>query len=58
MAIQSAVACSEAKKRWWSVGVVAADGVRPGLVLSSSLVMEDGFLFAVDKNFDFYAGQM
>ena len=50
MAIQSAVACSEAKDggllvswsaswfgwyppvlQWWSVGVVAADGVHPGL---------------------------
>ena len=31
---------------WWSVGVVAADEVRPGLVwvVSSSLAAEDGFL--------------
>ena len=44
MAIQSAVACSE--KRWWSVGVVAADGVRFLVwVVFSSLAVEDGFLF-------------
>ena len=29
MAIQSALSCSEAKDGW-SVGVMAADGVRPG----------------------------
>ena len=31
MAARSVVACSEAN-RWWSVGVVAVDEVRPGEV--------------------------
>ena len=36
-------------ERWWFVGVVAADGVRPCLFASSSLVVEDGILFIMDS---------
>ena len=57
MAIQSAEVCSEAKDggllvSWQLVGCVFV------WVVSSSLAVEDGFLFITDKRFDFSVGQM
>ena len=56
MAIQSAVACSEAKDGllvlWQLMECVLV------LVVSSSLAVEGGFLLVTDKSFDFSVGQM
>ena len=57
MAIQSAVACSEAKDDgllvlWQLMECVLV------WVVSSSLAVEGGFLFVTDKSFDFSVGQM
>ena len=57
MAIQSAVACSEAKDGdllvlWQLMECVLVWDV------SSSLPVGDGFLFIMDKSFDFFVGQM
>ena len=57
MAIQSAVACSEAKDDGLLVSCQLMKYVLIWVV-SSSLAMEDGFLFATDKSFDFSVGQM
>ena len=51
MAIQSAVACSEAKD-----GLLVSRQLMErilGWVVSFSLAVEDGFLFIMDKSFDF-----
>ena len=57
MAIQSAVACSDAKDGGllvsWQLMVCVLVWV-----LSSSLAVEDGFLLITDKSFDFSVGQM
>ena len=57
MAVQSAVACSEAKYddlllSWQLMECVLV------WVVSSSLAVEDGFLFIMDKSFGFSVGQM
>ena len=57
MAVQSAVACSEATDGgllvlWQLVECVLV------YVASSSLAVEDGFLSIMDKSFDFSVGQM
>ena len=57
MAIQSAVACSEAKDggllvSWQLMGCVLV------WVVSSSLAVGDGFLFITDKSFDFSVWQI
>ena len=57
IAIQSAVACSEAKDdgllvSWQLVKCVLV------WVVSSSLAVEDGILFIMDKSFNFSEGQM
>ena len=57
MAIQSAVACSEAK----DVGLLVSCQLMQCVlvwVVSSSVVVEDGFLFVTDKSFDFSVGQV
>ena len=45
-------------ERWWSVGVVAADGVRPGLGCILQFCSGDGFLLITNKSSDFSVGQM
>ena len=57
MAIQSAVACSEAKDDGL---LVSWQLMECGLVwvVSSGIGAEDGFLFITDNNFDFSVGQM
>ena len=57
MAIQSAVACSEAKDDGLFVSWQLMECVLVWVV-SSSLAVEDGFLLIMDKCFDFYVGQM
>ena len=57
MAIQSAVACSEAK----GDGLLVSWQLKECAlvwVVSSSLAVEDGFLLIMDKSFDFSVGQM
>ena len=52
MAIQSAVACSEAK----DTGLLLSRQLMERVlvwVVSFSLAVEDGFLFIMDKSFDF-----
>ena len=56
-AIQSAVACSEAKDDDMLVSWQLMDCVL-AWVVSSSLAVEDGFLHIMDKSFDFSVGQM
>ena len=57
MAVQSAVACSEAKDGGLLVSWQLMECVLVWVV-SSSLAVEDGFLFIMDKSFDFSVGQM
>ena len=57
MAIQSAVACSEAKNDGLLVSCQLMERVLVP-VISFSLAVEDGFLFIMDKSFDFSVGQM
>ena len=60
MAIQSVVACSEAKDSGLLVSWKLMECV-PVWVASSSLAVlavEDGFLFITDKSFGFSVGQM
>ena len=57
MAIQSAVACSEAKDDGLLVSCQLMERILVWVV-SSSLAVEDGFLFIMDKSFDFSVGQM
>ena len=57
MAIQSAVACSEEKDDGLLVSCQLMERVLVWVV-SSSLAVEDGFLFIMDKSFDFSVGQM
>ena len=57
MAIQSAVACSEAKDDGLLVSCQLMERVLVWVV-SFSLAVEDGFLFIMDKSFDFSVGQM
>ena len=57
MAIQSAVACSEAKDDCLLVSCQLMERVLVWVV-SFSLAVEDGFLFIMDKSFDFSVGQM
>ena len=57
MAIQSAVACSEAKDDGLLVSRQLMERVLVWVV-SFSLAVEDGFLFIMDKSFDFSVGQM
>ena len=52
MAIQSAVACSEAKDGGLLVSWQLMERVLVWVV-SSSLAVEDGFLFVTDRSFDF-----
>ena len=52
MAIQSAVACSEAKDDGLLVSRQLMERVLVWVV-SFSLAVEDGFLFIMDKSFDF-----
>ena len=57
MAIQSAVVCSEAKDGGLLVSRQLMERVLVW-VASFSLAVEDGFLFIMDKSFDFSVGQM
>ena len=57
MAIQSAVACSEVKDSGLLVSWQMMECILVWVV-TSSLAVEDGFLFIMDKSFDFSAGQM
>ena len=57
MAIQSALACSEAKDDGLLVSRQLMERVLVWVV-SFSLAVEDGFLFIMDKSFDFSVGQM
>ena len=57
MAIQSAVACSEAKDGGPLVSWQLMECVLVWVV-SSSLAVEGGFLLVTDKSFDFSVGQM
>ena len=57
MAIQSAVACSEAKDDGLLVSWQLMECVLVWVV-SSSLAVENGFLFILDNSFDFSVGQM
>ena len=57
IAIQSAVACSEAKEDGLLASWQLMDCVLVWVV-SSSLAVEDGFLLIMDKCFDFSLGQM
>ena len=57
MAIQSAVACSETKGGGLLVSCQLMERVLLWVV-SFSLAVEDGFLFVMDKSFDFCVGQM
>ena len=57
MAIQSAVACSEAKVDDLLVSWQLMECVLVW-VASSSLAVEDGFLLIMDKSLDFSVGQM
>ena len=57
MAIQSAVACSEAKDDDLLVSRQLMECVLVWVV-SSSLAVEGGFLRVTDKSFDFSVGQM
>ena len=57
MAIQSAVACSEAKDGGLLVSWQLMECILVWVV-SSSLAVEDGFLFVKDKSFDFSVGQI
>ena len=57
MAIQSAVACSAAKDDCLLVSCQLMERVQVWVV-SFSLTVEDGFLFIMDKSFDFSVGQM
>ena len=57
MAIQSALACSEAKDGGLLVSWQLMECVLVWVV-SSSLAVDDGFLFITDKSFDFSIGQM
>ena len=57
MAIQSAVACSEAKDDGLLVSWQLMECVLVWVV-SSSLVVDNGFLLILDKSFDFSVGQM
>ena len=57
MAIQSPVACSEAKDGGLLVPWQLMECVLVWVV-SSSLAVEDGFLFIMDKSLDFSVGQM
>ena len=57
MVILSAVACSEAKDGGLLVSWQLIECVLVWVV-SSSLAVEDGFLFITDKSFDFSVGQM
>ena len=52
MAVQSAVACSEAKDDGLSVSWQLMECVLVWVV-SSSLAVEDGFLLITDRSFDF-----
>ena len=56
MAVQSAVACSEAKDDGLLVSWQLMKCV-PVWVVSSSLAVEDGFLLIIDISFDFSVGQ-
>ena len=55
MAIQSAVACSEVKDDGLFVSWQLMECVLVWVV-SSSLAVDDGFLFVMDKSFDFSVG--
>ena len=57
MAIQSAVACSEAKDDGLLMSSQLMERVLVWVV-SSSLAVEDCFLLIMEKSFDFSAGQM
>ena len=57
MAIQSAMACSEAKDGGLLVSWQLMECVLVWVV-SSSLAVEDGFLFIIDKSFGFSVGHM
>ena len=57
MDIQSAVACSEAKDDGMLVSCQLMERVLVWVVFFS-LAVEDGFLFIMDKSFDFSVGQM
>ena len=57
MAIQSAVSWSEAKDSGLLVSSQLMECVLVWVV-SSSLAVEDGFLFITDKSFDFSVAQM
>ena len=57
MAIQCAVACSEAKDDGLLVSCQLMECVLVWVV-SFSLAVKDGFLFIMDKSFDFSVGQM
>ena len=57
MAIQSDVACSEAKDDGLLVSCQLMERVLVWVV-SFSLAVEDGFLFIMDKSSDFSVGQM
>ena len=57
MAIQSAVACSEAEDDGLLVSCQQMGCVLVWVV-SFSLAVEDGFLLIMDKSFDFSVGQM
>ena len=57
MAIKSAVACSEVKDDGLLVSCQLMKRVLVWVV-SFSLAVEDGFLFIMDKSFDFSVGQM
>ena len=57
MAIQSAVACSEATDDGLLVSWQLMERILVWVV-SSSLAVEDGFLYIMDKSFDFSVGQM
>ena len=57
MAIQSAVACSEVKDDGLLVPCQLMECVLVWVV-SFSLAVEDGFLFIMDKSFDFSVGQI
>ena len=57
MAIQFAVACSEAKDDGRLVAWQLMECILVWVV-SSSLAVEDSFLFIMDKSFDFSVGHM
>ena len=57
MAVQSAVACSEAKDDCLLVSWQLMECALVWVV-SSNLAVENSFLFIMDKSFDFSVGQM